>query len=479
MSDDICPYCRQSLNSSAKNIIESYAIFLNDKSLLELEQLEKKKDALCQTISSIQTDYTLTKYFSDLIKSQDETLINLIDTVLREFKSIKSALLQKLQKENVDSVQKLNEIEKLISALSDISANYTHLRSDLQQKNQKKEQMLKELRDKRVPLLERKSIYEQKELLKRWFEDMHLIHKLQRLQGKLSTRNVSNLAKIANKELITDNLFRNFKEEMKALGIGALDVNMIESGVSKGQSFMQLKLHRNHDVTDILSEGEQKGVALALFLAERQMEVDKNPIIMDDPVNSLDHCITSRLVERLISLNNQIIIFSHHLLFKSALMNLPGLHECGVNQYTSCHKTSRHLFLYKVWDYGRCQKGVVYEDKQDNVSNNLNDVKKLLEKKPFNNQDSISAGAQLRHVIELLIDEKIFNGQIPIEFHGRKNNIPWEQLKGVNSDVTLVDKLKDLFSRLSGGSLHVGIEQTENPIDHAELESIYNELNAI
>ena len=41
-------------------------------------------------------------------------------------------------------MKKLNEIEKLISALSDISANYTHLLSDLQQKNQKKEQMLKE-----------------------------------------------------------------------------------------------------------------------------------------------------------------------------------------------------------------------------------------------------------------------------------------------------------------------------------------------
>lgn len=479
LSDDVCPYCRQSLNSSAKSIIESYAIFLNDKSLLELEQLEKKKDALSKTISSIQTEYSLSEYFSELIKSQDETLINLIDTVLREFTRIKSALLKNLQEEIDESLQKLNEIEKLVAALSDISVKYTHLLSELQQKNEKKEQMLKELREKQVPLLERRSIYEQKKLLQRWFEDMHLIHRLQRLQGKLSTRNVSNLAKIANKELITDNLFQKFKEEMKTLGIGALDVNMVESGVSKGQSFMQLKLHHNHDVTHILSEGEQKGVALALFLAERQMEVDKNPIIMDDPVNSLDHCITSRLVERLISLNNQIILFSHHLLLKSTLINLPGLHECGVNQQASCHKTTRHLFLYKVWDYGRCQKGVVYEDKQDNVSNNLNDVRKLLEKKPFNNQDSISAGAQLRHVIELLIDEKIFNGQIPIEFHGRKNNIPWEQLKGLNPDVNLVDKLKNLFSRLSGGSLHVGIEQIENPIDHAELESIYNELMAI
>lgn len=160
-------------------------------------------------------------------------------------------------------------------------------------------------------------------------------------------------------------------------------------------------------------------------------------------------------------------------------MNLPGLHECGVNQHASCHKTTRHLFLYKVWDYGRDHKGVVYEEKQDNVPNNLSDVKKLLDKQPFQNQDSISAVALLRHIIELLIDEKVFNGQIPIEFHGRKNNIPWDHLKGMNPDVTLVDKLKNLFTRLSGGSLHVGIEQAENPIDHAELEYIYNELKGI
>lgn len=479
LPDDICPYCRQSLNRRAENIISSYAVFLNDKSLLELEQLEKKKEDFRKTIASIQTEYNLSDYFSNLIKGQDEALPILIDKVLLEFSKIKSALLQNLQEETEKPVKMSNEIQKLISTLSDISAKYSELLIDLQQKNEKKEQLLKELKEKQAPLLERKAICEQKDLFKRWFEDMHKIHVMQRLQGKLSTRTVSNLAKIASKELITNNLFRKFQEELKALGLDKLDVTLIESGVSKGNTYMQLKLHNNHEVTDILSEGEQKGVALALFLAERQMEVAKNAIIMDDPVNSLDHFITSRLVERLVSLNNQIIIFSHHLLLKSSLMNLPGLHECGVNQHASCHKHTRHLFLYKVWDYGRDRKGVVYEDKQDNVANNLNAVKKLLEKQPFQNQDSISAGAQLRHVIELLIDEKVFNGQIPIEFHGRKNNIPWDQLKGINQDVTLIDKLKNLFSRLSGGSLHAGVEQAENPIDFAELESIYNELKGI
>ena len=479
LPDDICPYCRQSLSSRAKSIIESYAVFLNDKSLLELEQLEKKKEELRKTIASIQSEYNLSDYFSNLIKSHDEALHILIDTVILEFSKIKSSLLQNIKEEIVKPVLMSNEIQKLITTISDISGKYSELLNGLRQNSEKKEQLLKELKEKQAPLLERKAIFEQKDLLKRWFEDIHKIHVVQGLQGKLSTRNVSNLAKTANKELITNNLYRKFKEELKALGLGGLDVTLIESGVSKGHTYMQLKLHQNHEVTDILSEGEQKGVALALFLAERQMDDAKNPIIMDDPVNSLDHFITSRLVERLVSLNNQIIIFSHHLLLKSSLMNLPGLHECGVNQYASCHKTSRHLFLYKVWDYGRDRKGVVYEDKQDNIANNLNAVKTLLEKQPFQNHDSISAGAQLRHVIELLIDEKVFNGQIPIEFHGRKNNIPWDQLKDMNQDVTIIDKLKNLFSRLSGGSLHAGVEQAENPIDHAELESIYNELKGI
>ena len=52
-------------------------------------------------------------------------------------------------------------------------------------------------------------------------------------------------------------------------------------------------------------------------------------------------------------------------------------------------------------------------------------------------------------------------------------------IKTLNPDVTMIDKLNGLFSRLSGGDLHSGIEQSDNPIDHDELEEIYNELATI
>lgn len=479
LSDEICPYCRQNLNSIAKSILSSYAIFLNDNSILELDQEERKKEELVKAIDSLNTEYVLSDDFVNLIKNQDETLFSLICKVLSQFTNIKASLLQNLKEENNNPVLISEEIKKLISNLSEIYDNYTQLLSELKQKGEKRELLLKELIEKTEPLLERKSISEQKELFLEWFEDIKKINKLHSHQNKLSTRFVSNLSKSASKKLITDKLVQKFQIELEKLGLSKLHVCLTDTGATKGQNYMQLKLHNNYEVTDILSEGEQKGVALALFLAERQMEVTHNPIILDDPVNSLDHCVTSNLVERLSSLDNQIVIFSHNVLLKSTLINLQGLHECGANQYSSCKKDTRHLFLYKVRDYGRDQKGVVCEDKQDNVANQLSAVKKILEKQPFQDNDSISAAAQLRHIIELLIDEKIFNRQIPIEYHGRKNNIPWDKLKLLNPDVALIDKLNHLFNRLSGGSLHVGIEQTENPLDHAELESIYNELKGI
>ena len=117
--------------------------------------------------------------------------------------------------------------------------------------------------------------------------------------------------------------------------------------------------------------------------------------------------------------------------------------------------------------------------KQDNVANNLSNANKQLNMAPFTDEYSIIVSSILRHTIELIIDEKIFSNQIPVKFHGRKNTIQWEQLKTLNPNVAVIDKLNELFSRLSGGDLHSGVEQSCNPIDHDELEDIYNELVAI
>jgi len=56
-------------------------------------------------------------------------------------------------------------------------------------------------------------------------------------------------------------------------------------------------------LSDILSEGEQKAIALAEFLTELQLDLGRSPVIFDDPVNSLDHRMIDEVAKRLIRLS--------------------------------------------------------------------------------------------------------------------------------------------------------------------------------
>lgn len=265
-----------------------------------------------------------------------------------------------------------------------------------------------------------------------------------------------------------------FKEELESLGLKQLEVNLQDSN-RKGQMFMEVRLSKDCTLGTILGEGEQKGIALALFIAERRMQNDENPIILDDPVNSLDHFIISKLIERLTKLDNQVIIFSHNILLQTALFNSGNTHSCGKNQISSCNKSNIHLFSYSVYSRGRNLKGVVSELKQDNAKNNLSRAKKLLEDTSLSDIQRITV--ILRHVIELIIDEKVLKGLTPLRFSGKKNSIQWERLATLNADVDMIGTLRTYYNRLSGGEIHVGVESEENPITFEEVMTIWNYLN--
>lgn len=481
LNENVCPYCRQPIVDNAVNIVSAYATYLSDKSIEKLKNLEQAKNVLKQRISNVVTNFTISTQFRLLIdaRSSEPELYSKISASLRQLDEQKRILSGMVENEQNNNPLVFDSTNIAISAIEAICEEYNSTINSLREELTKKNQIVSELSFQMQPLIEHKLISSQKDLFVEWFEKIDNVNELKRCQLELSTRGISTLARTASQTLVTENLKTKFQEELNALGLKKLSVDLTDAGTSRGQAFMQLKLYNNNSVSDVLSEGEQKGVALALFIAERRMQLSQNPIILDDPVNSLDHFITAKLVERLSRLENQIIIFSHNLLLQTSLVNLRGIHECGVNQKSSCGKPTKHLFVYSVTSHNRDKKGVITEKKQDNVANNLRNAYNLLNRTPFSDDCCLMVGAILRHTIELIIDEKIFNNQIPVKFHGRKNTIQWEQLKTLNPDVAMIDKLNGLFSRLSGGDLHLGIEQSDNPINHDELEEIYNELASI
>jgi wobble nucleotide-excising tRNase len=72
-------------------------------------------------------------------------------------------------------------------------------------------------------------------------------------------------------------------------------------------------------IDQLLSEGEQKAVALADFFTELSVQNQKTPVIFDDPATSFDHERKEKIAKRIVeeSEKRQVIVFTHDLMFAS------------------------------------------------------------------------------------------------------------------------------------------------------------------
>lgn len=121
----------------------------------------------------------------------------------------------------------------------------------------------------------------------------------------------------------------------------------VEHTGALGTSFRQLKL-KDKTPADILSEGEQKIIALADFLTETKMTGINRGLIFDDPVNSLDSDRKQQIANKLVqeSKERQIIIFTHDLVFYNCLFNasktfLNGITNCFVHHTVEKESSAR------------------------------------------------------------------------------------------------------------------------------------------
>lgn len=127
------------------------------------------------------------------------------------------------------------------------------------------------------------------------------------------------------KRLVTDQLHKSFKDELKKLEFAHLDVDIRPAGGMRGALFHQLVFSNAPGVVvpDVLSEGESRVLSLAAFLSELSTATSHSTIIFDDPVSSLDHRWRERIARRLVeeANNRQVIVFTHDLLFFRVLVD--------------------------------------------------------------------------------------------------------------------------------------------------------------
>lgn len=186
----------------------------------------------------------------------------------------------------------------------------------------------------------------------------------------------------------------------------------------RGRQMQKLKLvsaNRSLKVktSGILSEGEQRAIALASFLAEVGLAPGSSAIVFDDPVTSLDHRWRERIARRLAieAKRRQVIVFTHDLAFANELM------ECAKREG---HKAAvRHVFAAGAVK-GKCNDKLPFEaQKVAPRINSLKDIyqraKKALEVDGDHEKYSelVSVGyRRLRDSWEMLVEDHLFAGTV-------------------------------------------------------------------
>lgn len=142
--------------------------------------------------------------------------------------------------------------------------------------------------------------------------------KLQSCIDGMDTRGISRKSTDLSRTTASQELANALNEELALLKVHRLRVAMkSESPGGRTQFKLTLQLPGGGTPAAILSEGEQRAIAIASFMAEIRLGKGRGGIVLDDPVSSLDHRRRWEVAERLAkeSLTRQVIVFTHDIYF--------------------------------------------------------------------------------------------------------------------------------------------------------------------
>jgi hypothetical protein len=210
--------------------------------------------------------------------------------------------------------------------------------------------------------------------------------------------------------LVTKAYLTLFEDEVKKLELCTIAVKMEDAEGKKGESKFGLRLEKaqNHKVRDIASEGEQRCVALAAFLAELSLASHRSALVFDDPVSSLDHRFRKKIARRLAEecQLRQVIVLTHDVVFLNDLST--QAEDLGVAS------EFRHL----EWSGaipGQCQDGLPWDCKspQDRVDELEKQQRDLARKwGPQPNEEDVremrEAYSLLRATLEGIVERVVF-----------------------------------------------------------------------
>lgn len=477
-----CVLCQQTLDEDARARFNNFKQFMLDDAE---QKLAKARTNLAAKVRVFETaDIVSPQSHSETLKEigeLDRELAGVLSAIVTGLPRRYEAIADALKTDNWDTVPEipscdLSTLVRIENAQEAKAKKFESMEETEEQSRVRSE--CAELSQRKLLSKHLEKILDQIDILKR---DVRLDSALRELGTSRITSKSSRLMQM----VATEALRKGLREEMAALGIESIQVSLDPSG-GKGIAFHQLKLptfaKSKSNLSDVLSEGEQRIVAIASFLAELNTAPSGCGIIFDDPVSSLDHRYRRKLAARLVgeAKKRQVVIFTHDMLFLQRLYRIAGMEQVSlVAQQIERSKTA----------IGRCRIGLPWLTKS--VKQKISDLHNFLDQqvKPHWEQDEgqyeIYCHAfygRLRQTWERAVEETLLNGVLD-RF---STDIHTEQVKGIeirDEDYQYIEREMSKCSTWMGGHDGAPADNEEHPsftdmeTDLQSLKSFVKETN--
>ncbi len=458
-----CPLCKQNLRESELELFKQYAGLLTgelDAEITELRKLIKTAEKNLRVISDCSPDgwakdSVLAIETIDAAKNAGRAIQTRFKAGAKIDQDCKNAAMT-IQALTVDISKLLQEKEKLIE---EAVVSRTELLKEL-----------REISTQCQGLLYAKEIAENVDLVREAYRGTRIAAFWEATLPDFTSvlRKLTSTAKKAHKELVVGDFKNRLNTEYIALAEKDMSAFGVELKDVGGDGAVNVDHHiAGQRIESVLSEGELRIHALALFFAELET-CEQQVIVFDDPISSFDYNYIGNYCNRLRDLiqahpNRQIIVLTHNWEFFVQIQTT--LNSSRLNQHMAVHVLESCVAIDQ------------YSEDIDVLKTNIEAILAVAGE-PTKPQKEIMAG-KMRRLIESVVNTHVFNKQRH-QFKQKSQQVSAfdDFTKVIPLLSTEAQSLKDLFAKLS-------ITEHDDPrnayvnTDKAMFQTRYNTIKSI
>lgn len=458
-ADAKCVLCQQELQEPARARFIRFEEFVQGAATVALTKAQTAfKTVLDDLPSEDRLDglFTRVRDLADL-KLSEESISLLRLEITSAFKSLRNC------EENSSDRKILQTIIGQVKAVERALEAQLQLASDPE-----KAKAREELSKRRDELAAKEWLASQAESLCDEWTRLQEVALLEKARTSISTADATMEKGKLYERLVTNEVVGAFIQELKTLSASNLKVTISKTKGSKGKVLHRPVLvgsFRAASPNQVLSEGEQKVLALAAFLADSTTAKNRAPFVFDDPVSSLDHRYENALAKRLAELgkHRQVIVFTHRLSFVSALETASSKCGCSTEKF-GLHSNLSGSGIQGEFPMDRTPKKIANEV--------INDCQRLQKDIGAMNPDEVRNAllgpfARMRRAVEQCVEKVLLSGIVKRFDQAIHTDAGLINLTKITAeDCQLIDGLMTVYSR----EIHDQSEERDDtPIDVKQI----------